>query len=56
MKHWSGKPLFFSGTSQRTIPNLSPDSVVLSAITDMRVIDTVEGAWMDSAKTKQLRD
>jgi hypothetical protein len=49
MEQWSGKPLFFSGTSERTIPNVPPDGIVLSAVRDMKVIDTVEGARMDSA-------
>jgi hypothetical protein len=49
MEQWGGKPLFFSGTSQRTIHSLSPDDVVLSAIDDMKVIDTMEGARMESA-------
>jgi 2-keto-4-pentenoate hydratase/2-oxohepta-3-ene-1,7-dioic acid hydratase in catechol pathway len=40
----SSKPMFFSGTSSRIVPNQVPNSTVLSAITDMKVVDTVEGA------------
>jgi hypothetical protein len=44
----SSKPVFFSGTSSRIVPNQVPNSIVLSAITDMKVVDTVEGAQMKS--------
>lgn len=40
------KPVFFSGTSERIVPNPPPNSVVLSAIEDLTVVDTVDGARM----------
>jgi hypothetical protein len=42
------QPIFFSGTSKRNVPNQVQNSVVYSAIMDMKVVDTVEGARMDS--------
>jgi hypothetical protein len=43
----SSKPIFFSGTSKREVPNQVNNSIVKSAIMDMRVTDTVDGARMD---------
>jgi hypothetical protein len=40
--------IFFSGTSRRSVPNNIPNSIVYSAITNMKVIDTIGGAWMNS--------
>jgi hypothetical protein len=40
------KPVFFSGTWDRIVPNRVPNSLVLSAIQDLQVVDTVEGARM----------
>ena len=42
-------PLFFSGTTKRTVPN-NPvlGSFTLSAIQDLEVVDTIEGARMKS--------
>ena len=38
----SSKPVFFSGTSEREVPNqVNTNSIAKSAITDMRVVDTV---------------
>jgi hypothetical protein len=42
------QPIFFSGTLKRNVPNQVPNSVVYSAMMDMKVVDTVEGARMDS--------
>jgi hypothetical protein len=42
----SSKPVFFSGTSEREVPNQVNNSIVKSAIMDMRVVDTVDGALM----------
>jgi hypothetical protein len=42
------KPIFFSGTSKRNVPNQVPNSIVYSAIMDMKVVDKVSGARMDS--------
>jgi hypothetical protein len=42
------KAVFFSGTSDRTIPKQLPsNSLILSAKEDLRVIDTTEGARME---------
>jgi hypothetical protein len=42
------KPVFFSGTSTRTVPKPVPaNSLILSAKEDLKVIDTVEGARME---------
>jgi hypothetical protein len=38
---------FFSGTSEREVPNQVSNSIVKSAIMDMRVVDTVDGARME---------
>jgi hypothetical protein len=43
----SSKPVFFSGTSKREVPNQVNNSILMSAIMDMRVVDTVDGARMD---------
>jgi hypothetical protein len=42
------KPIFFSGTLKRNVPNQVPNSIVYSAIMDMKVMDEVSGARMDS--------
>jgi hypothetical protein len=44
----NSKPVFFSGTSRRMVPNKPLGSIVYSAILDMEVVDTVEGAQMKS--------
>jgi hypothetical protein len=43
------KAIFLSGTSKRKVPNQVNNSIVKSAIMDMRVVDTVDGARMDLA-------
>jgi hypothetical protein len=48
------KPVFFSGTSQREVPNQDNNSIVKSAITDMRVVDTVDGARMDVGREENI--
>jgi hypothetical protein len=45
----SSKPVFCSGTSEREVPNQVYNSIVKSTITNMRVVDTVDSAWMDLA-------
>jgi hypothetical protein len=50
----SSKPVFFSGTSKTEVPNQVNNSIVKSAITDMRVVDTVDGAWMDLAPEENI--
>jgi hypothetical protein len=55
MRHdTSSKPVFFSGTSERKVPNQVNNSIVKSAITDMRVVDTVHGASMDLAPEENI--
>jgi hypothetical protein len=43
---FKSKPVFFSGTSKRILPNPIPNCLVLSAIKDLTVVDTVTGARM----------
>jgi hypothetical protein len=43
---FKSKPVFFSGTSKRVLPNPVPNSLILSAIEDLTVVDTVNGARM----------
>jgi hypothetical protein len=50
----SSKAVFFSGTSERKVPNQVNDSIVKSAIMDMRVVDTVHSAWMDLAPEENI--
>jgi hypothetical protein len=51
----SSKPIFFSGTSEREVPNQVNNSIVKSAIrTDMRVVDTVDGAPMNLAPKENI--
>jgi hypothetical protein len=50
----SSKPIFFSGTSEREVPNQVNNSIVKSAITDMRVVDRVDGARMDVATEENI--
>jgi hypothetical protein len=50
----SSKPVFFSGTSKREVPNQVNDSIVKSAIMDMRVVDTVDGAQMDVGREENI--
>jgi hypothetical protein len=50
----SSKPFFFSGTSKREVPNQVNNSKVKSAIMDMRVVDAVDGAWMDLAPDENI--
>jgi hypothetical protein len=44
----NSKPVFFSGTSRQMVPNNPSNCVVYSAISDMKVVDMVEGAQMKS--------
>jgi hypothetical protein len=50
----SSKPIFFSGTSERKVPNQVNKSIVKSSIMDMRVLDTEDGAWMDLAPEENI--
>ena len=50
----SSKPVFFSGTSKREVPNQDNISIVKSAIMDMRVVDTVDGARMDVGRDENI--
>jgi hypothetical protein len=44
------KPVIFSGTSQRVLPNAHPTSnIILSATEDLHIINTVQGASMELA-------
>ena len=45
----STRPVFYSGTANRVLPNPIPNAVMLSAIQDLQVINTVSGARMQSA-------
>jgi peroxiredoxin family protein len=38
--------IFFSGTSERIMPNQVPNTRVLSAMEDLTVFDTVDGGQM----------
>ena len=42
----STRPVFYSGTANRVLPNPIPNAVMLSAIQDLQVINTVSGARM----------
>jgi hypothetical protein len=48
-KYLSSRPIFYSGTSNRTLPNQVRDGFILSAMEDLQVINTVNGAQMESA-------
>ena len=50
----SSKPVFFSGTSKKEIPHQVNNSIVKSAIMDMRVVDTVDGAQMDVGREENI--
>jgi hypothetical protein len=50
----SSKPVFFSGTSKSEVPNQVNNSIVKSAITDMRVVDTVDCARMDVGREENI--
>jgi hypothetical protein len=50
----SSKPVFFSGTSEREVPNQVINSIVKSAIMDRIVVDTVDGARMDVATEENI--
>ena len=45
----STRPVFYSGTRSRILPNPIPNGIMLSAMEDLRVIDTTSGARMESA-------
>ena len=45
----STRPVFYSGTTNRMLPNPIPNGIMLSAIQDLRVIDTISGARMLSS-------
>ena len=47
-------PVFFSGTSKREVPNQVSNSIVKSAIEDMRVVDTVDGARMEVSNEESI--
>ena len=40
------RPVFFSGTSKRMIPNCPAYGCILSATEDLTTVDTVDGAQM----------
>jgi hypothetical protein len=49
MEKLKGRPLFFSGTVDRFVPNNPvPNSKTLSAVCDLEVVDTCKGARMKS--------
>jgi hypothetical protein len=50
----SSKPVFFSGTSKRKVPNKVNNSIVKSAIMDMRVLDTVDSDRMDLSPEENI--
>jgi hypothetical protein len=43
---WKKEPVFFSGTSERIIPNHLPKSRILSPMEDPTIIDTTESIQM----------
>jgi hypothetical protein len=45
----STRPVFYSGTKNRKLPNPIPNGIMLSAVEDLRVIDTISGARMLSS-------
>ena len=45
----STQPVFYSGTPRRHLPNPIDNGIMLSAIEDLKVIDTIFGARMKSA-------
>lgn len=42
----STRPIFYSGTRSRSLPNPVLNGIMLSAIEDLKVIDTIQGARM----------
>ena len=44
----SGRPIFFSGTKDKVMKNLPTNAHVLSAIDNLKVVDTVNGAKLES--------
>jgi hypothetical protein len=50
----SSKAILFSGTSERKVSNQVNNSIVKSAIMDMRVVDKVDSAWMDLAPEENV--
>ena len=44
----SGSPIFFSGTKDKAMKNLPRNAHVLSAIDNLKVVDTVIGARLES--------
>ena len=45
----STRPVFYSGTPRRSLPNAIDNGIMLSAMEDLKVIDTIFGARMESA-------
>jgi hypothetical protein len=45
----STRPVFYSGTPSRILPNPIPNGIMFSAINDLQVIDTTLGAQMEAA-------
>ena len=45
----STRPVFYSGTPRRSVPNAIDNGIMLSAMEDLKVIDTIFGARMESA-------
>lgn len=47
-KFLSTRPVFYSGTPSRILPNPISNGIMLSAMEDLKVIDTISGARMES--------
>jgi hypothetical protein len=45
----SSRPIFYSGTPYRILPNPIPNGCMLSAMDDLQVINTISGAQMELA-------
>ena len=45
----STRPVFYSGTPRRSLPNPIDNGIMLSAIEDLKVIDTIFGVRLESA-------
>jgi hypothetical protein len=45
----SRRPVFYSGTPRRSVPIPIDNGIMLSAMEDLKVIDTIVGARLESA-------
>ncbi len=43
------QPVFYSGTPRRILPNAIEEGILLSAVKDLKVVDTIYGSRMESA-------